>query len=111
LGKPRTTEDARQMLERLSGRTHSVVTGVALIRLPDAERRQFVEVTQVHFNSMSSEEITQYLASGEPFDKAGAYGIQGIAGRFIPRVEGCYFNVMGLPLSHLSRALAEIGFT
>ena len=109
LGKPRTTEDARQMLERLSGRTHAVVTGVALIRLPDAGRRQFVEVTQVHFNSMSSEEITQYLASGEPFDKAGAYGIQGMAGRFIPRVEGCYFNVMGLPLSRLSRALAEWG--
>src|SRR5207244_11520127 len=77
LGKPRTSEDARQMLEKLSGRTHSVITGVALIRLPDAERREFIETTQVHFASVSNEEIVKYLASGEPFDKAGAYAIQG----------------------------------
>ncbi|HUI76070.1 MAG TPA: Maf family protein, partial [Candidatus Acidoferrum sp.] len=110
LGKPRTTEDARQMLEQLSGRTHSVFTGVSLIRLPDAERRQFVEVTQVHLASVSSEEVTRYLASGEPFDKAGAYAIQGRAGRFIPRIEGCYFNVVGLPLAHLCRTLVELGW-
>jgi nucleoside triphosphate pyrophosphatase len=110
LGKPRTTEDARQMLEKLSGRTHSVVTGVALIRLPDAERRQFVEVTQVHFGMISPDEITRYLASGEPFDKAGAYAIQGQAGRYIPRIEGCYFNVVGLPLARLCRELLELGW-
>ncbi|HUL17350.1 MAG TPA: Maf family protein [Terriglobales bacterium] len=110
LGKPRTTEDARQMLEQLSGRTHSVFTGVSLIRLPDAERRQFVEVTQVHFASVSSEEVTRYLSSGEPFDKAGAYAIQGRAGRFIPRIEGCYFNVVGLPLARLCRTLSEMGW-
>ena len=111
LGKPRTTDDARQMLEKLSGRTHSVVTGVALIRLPDAERRQFVEITQVHFATLSEQDIVRYLASGEPFDKAGAYAIQGMAGRFIPRVEGCYFNVVGLPLARLCRELADLGWS
>jgi septum formation protein len=111
LGKPRTTEDVRQMLEKLSGRTHSVITGVALIRLPDAERREFVEVTQVQFASMSGDEILRYLGSGEPFDKAGAYAIQGQAGRYIPRIDGCYFNVVGLPLARLYHALTELGWS
>ena len=111
LGKPRTTEDARQMLEKLSGRTHSVLTGVSLIRLPDTEHREFLETTHVHFNSVEPEEILRYLASGEPFDKAGAYAIQGRAGRYIPRVEGCYFNVVGLPLARLMHALAELGWS
>jgi len=111
LGKPRTTQDARQMLEKLSGRTHSVLTGVTLIRLPDAERRQFVEVTQVHFTALSDQDIVRYLASGEAFDKAGAYAIQGMAGRFIPRIEGCYFNVVGLPLARLCRELADLGWS
>jgi len=111
LGKPRTTDDARQMLEKLSGRTHSVVTGVTLIRLPDAERKQFVEITNVQFAQLSREDILRYLASGEPFDKAGAYGIQGMAGKFVPRIEGCYFNVVGLPLAHLCRALSELGWS
>jgi septum formation protein len=110
LGKPRTSDDARQMLEKLSGRTHSVVTGVALIRLPDAERREFIETTQVHFASVSQDEIAKYLASGEPFDKAGAYAIQGLGGRFIPRIDGCYFNVVGLPLARLCKELAELGW-
>jgi len=111
LGKPRTSEDARQMLEKLSGRTHTVLTGVALIRLPDAERREFVEATQVHFASISNDEILKYLSSGEPFDKAGAYAIQGLAGRYIPRIDGCYFNVVGLPLARLCKELAELGWT
>jgi septum formation protein len=110
LGKPRTSEDARQMLEKLSGRTHSVMTGVALIRLPDVERREFIETTQVHFASISNEEIVKYLSSGEPFDKAGAYAIQGLGGRFIPRIDGCYFNVVGLPLSRLCKELEELGW-
>jgi septum formation protein len=110
LGKPRTSEDARQMLEKLSGRTHSVMTGVALIRLPDAERREFIETTQVHFASVSKGEIVKYLASGEPFDKAGAYAIQGHGGRFIPRIDGCYFNVVGLPLARLWRELSLLGW-
>jgi septum formation protein len=111
LGKPRTSEDARQMLEKLSGRTHTVLTGVTLIRLPDVERREFVEATQVHFALISNEEILKYLASGEAFDKAGSYAIQGMAGRFIPRIDGCYFNVVGLPLTRLCKELAELGWT
>jgi septum formation protein len=111
LGKPRSTEDARHILQILSGRTHTVLTGVSLIRLPDAERRQFVESTQVTFSTLSAEEISDYLNSGEPFDKAGAYAIQGIAARFIPRIEGCYYNVMGLPLAHLLMHLRDFGWS
>jgi len=111
LGKPRSTDEARRMLEQFSGRTHAVVTGVALIRLPDVERRSFVESTLVHFDSLSPDDITRYLATEEPYDKAGAYAIQGRAGRYIPRIEGCYFNVVGLPLAHLCRALAELGWS
>jgi septum formation protein len=110
-GKPRTSEDARQMLEKFSNRTHSVITGVSLIRLPDAERRSFVETTQVQFASLSEEDITAYLASEELYDKAGAYGIQGRAGRYVPRIEGCYFNVVGLPLARLYHELKELGWS
>jgi len=105
------TDLVRQMLEKLSGRTHNVITGIALVRLPDVERREFTEITQVHFTSLADKEIVKYLASGEPFDKAGAYAIQGIAGRFIPRIDGCYFNVVGLPLARLCRELATLGWT
>jgi len=111
LGKPRSTEDARKMLEQLSGRTHSVLTGVTLIRLPDAESRSFLESTLVHFAQLSEDDITQYLATDEPYDKAGSYAIQGRAGRYIPRIEGCYFNVVGLPLARLTRTLAELGWS
>jgi septum formation protein len=110
LGKPRSTGDARHMLQSLSGMTHSVITGVSLVRLPDVERRSFVEVTRVQFATLTSEEIEEYLATGEPFDKAGGYAIQGRAGRFIPRIEGCYFNVVGLPLARLARELADLGY-
>jgi septum formation protein len=110
-GKPRSSDDARHMLEKLSGRTHAVLTGVALIRLPDAERITFVETTLVHFAKLDEDEITRYLATGEPHDKAGAYGIQGRAGRYIPRIEGCYFNVVGLPLARLQQALTELGWS
>jgi septum formation protein len=110
-GKPRSSDNARHMLEKLSGHTHSVVTGVALIRLPDVERRSIIETTHVHFAKLSPEDISRYLASGEPFDKAGAYAIQGRAGRYIPRVEGCYFNVVGLPLARLNQSLIELGWS
>jgi nucleoside triphosphate pyrophosphatase len=110
-GKPRSSDDARHMLEKLSGRTHAVVTGVALIRLPGAERLTFAESTLVHFAMLSAEEISRYLATGEPHDKAGAYAIQGRAGRYIPRIEGCYFNVVGLPLARLQHALTELGWS
>jgi len=110
-GKPRSSDDARRMLTKLSGRSHSVLTGVAVVRLPDAERISFVETTLVQFAPLSDEEITRYLATGEPYDKAGAYAIQGYAARYIPRIEGCYFNVVGLPLSRLQQALTELGWT
>ena len=110
-GKPRSTDDARRMLEALSGHTHTVVTGVALIRLPDAERRTFFDSTLVQFAPLTEEDITRYLATGEPRDKAGGYAIQGHAGRFIPRIEGCYFNVVGLPLARLQHALTELGWS
>jgi septum formation protein len=78
--------------------------------LPDGERRSFVEATRVQFSTLTPEDIEDYLATGEPFDKAGGYAIQGRAGRFIPRIEGCYFNVVGLPLARLARELAELGY-
>ena len=109
-GKPRSSEDARRMLKKLSGRTHTVLTGVALVRLPNVERLTFVESTLVEFAPLSDEEITRYLSTGEPHDKAGAYAIQGYAGRYIPRIAGCYFNVVGLPLASLQHALSELGW-
>jgi len=111
LGKPRSTDEARRMLEMLSGRTHSVITGMSILRLPEMERRQFVETTLVHFARLSSEDLSRYLATGEPFDKAGAYAIQGHAGRYIPRIEGCYFNVVGLPIARVVAALRELGWS
>jgi septum formation protein len=111
LGKPRSTDDARRMLQLFSGRTHSVVTGVSMIRLPEMERRQFVETTLVTFAPLSSADISRYLATDEPYDKAGAYAIQGHAGRYIPRIEGCYFNVVGLPLARVVATLQELGWT
>lgn len=110
-GKPRTADDARHMLEQLSGRTHAVITGVTLIRLPDTERRTFVESTLVHFAQLDPEEITRYLATEEPHDKAGAYAIQGRAGRYISRIEGDYFNVVGLPLARVTQALGDLGWS
>ena len=109
-GKPRTFDDARAMLEKLSGRTHAVLTGVALLRLPETQRICFVDSTLVTVRKLSAEQITAYLSTGEPLDKAGAYAIQGHAGRFIPRIEGCYFNVVGLPLARLTEALAQLGW-
>jgi septum formation protein len=110
LGKPSSMEDARHMLQQLSGRTHSVLTGVAMVRLPDGERRQFIESTLVHFRPITDEELSSYLATEESFDKAGAYAIQGQAGRYIPRIEGCYFNVVGLPLSRVLTDLKTLGW-
>jgi nucleoside triphosphate pyrophosphatase len=111
LGKPRSTDDARRMLELFSGRVHSVITGVSLVRLPEMQRRKFVESTLVTFAPLSSNDISRYLATDEPYDKAGAYAIQGVAGRYIPRIEGCYFNVVGLPLARVVENLKELGWS
>ena len=109
-GKPRDAADAREMLAALSGRTHRVLTGIFLIRLPDEVTRSGVESTSVALAPLEREEIEAYVATGEPLDKAGAYAIQGRAGRYIPRIEGCYFNVVGLPLARLHTLLCELGW-
>lgn len=105
LGKPVDAADARRMLELLSGRTHAVLTGLAAMTRKGVARA--VEITQVTFNVITDAEIAQYIAGGEPMDKAGAYGIQGYAARWIPRIEGCYFNVVGLPVARMVALLAE----
>jgi septum formation protein len=106
LGKPTDTADARRMLELLSGRTHAVLTGLAAVSARKTVRA--VEVTQVTFNELTDRDIAQYIASGEPLDKAGAYAIQGHAARWIPRIEGCYFNVVGLPIARTVALLEEV---
>jgi septum formation protein len=87
------------MLRLLSGVTHRVITGVCIVRAPDRVEALAHETTFVTFRSLDNDELQDYLASGEPFDKAGAYGIQGLASKFVTRVEGCYFNVVGLPVA------------
>lgn len=104
LAKPEDAADAARMLRMLSGRTHRVITGVALATAEGTEVA--AEVTAVRFVALAEEEIAAYVATGEPMDKAGAYAIQGGAAKWIPRIEGCYFNVVGLPLA-LVRAMLE----
>jgi septum formation protein len=103
LAKPADAMDAARMLRLLSGRTHRVMTGVAVVS--KARTEVAAEVTGVRFVTLSDAEIAAYVATGEPMDKAGAYAIQGRAGRWIPRVEGCYFNVVGLPLALVTTML------
>lgn len=110
LGKPQSHQDARKMLAKLSGRTHRVVTSIAAIRLPDHAQAIATVSTRVRFARLSANEIAEYVKSGEPLDKAGAYGIQGIGGRFIEKIDGCYFNVVGLPLARLYRMLIQLGW-
>lgn len=110
LGKPESPEDARRMLCLLSGTVHEVHTGLAVARRLGAMEAVVEEITRVTFAPLSEEEIESYIATGEPFDKAGAYGIQGIGGRYVTRIEGCYFNVMGLPLARLWLLLREFGW-
>jgi septum formation protein len=105
LGKPIDAADARRMLHLLSGRTHAVLTGLAAITSLRTVRD--VEITQVTFNQLTDAEIAAYIATGEPLDKAGAYAIQGYAARWIPRIEGCYFNVVGLPIARAVSLIAE----
>ena len=106
LGKPADSADARRMLELLSGRTHAVLTGVAAITAKKTVRD--LDITQVTFDVITDAEIGRYVSSGEPLDKAGAYAIQGYAARWIPRIEGCYFNVVGLPIARTITLLAQV---
>jgi septum formation protein len=106
MGKPRDAADATRMLIALSGRGHDVLTGVCLLR----GEKLFTEMTKttVWFASLSDAEIAWYVASGEPMDKAGAYAIQGLASRFVDRIEGSYSNVVGLPVSVVYRLLESL---
>ncbi len=107
LGKPKDAADAVRMLTELSGRTHKVLTGVAV----SFQGRQLAEVceTEVIFRTLTAAEIADYVATGEPLDKAGAYGIQGRGAVFVEKINGCYNNVVGLPLTRLHLMLAKLG--
>lgn len=107
LGKPKDATDAVRMLTELSGRTHKVLTGVAV----SFDGRQLAEVceTEVIFRTLTAAEIADYVATGEPLDKAGAYGIQGRGAVFVEKINGCYNNVVGLPLTRLHLMLAKLG--
>ena len=106
LGKPHSPEEAVQMLSLLSGRDHQVMTGITVLR---ADRYQSItEVTDIHFRPLSQKEIARYVASGEPMDKAGAYGIQGGAALFAEKMVGDYYNVMGLPVCRLWQLLSQL---
>jgi septum formation protein len=107
LGKPRDEEDARRMLRKLSGRWHDVLTGIALVRAENKRSLVAHERTRVLFAEMSEEEIAWYVATGEPMDKAGAYAVQGRAALFISKLDGDYWNVVGLPLRSVYRLLRE----
>ena len=106
LGKPRSPEEAAAMLADLSGRDHQVMTGVTVVRGERSET--FTEVTDLHFRPLSEEEISDYVATGEPMDKAGSYGIQGGAALFCTRMVGDYYNVMGLPVCRLGEVLRRM---
>lgn len=105
IGKPKDEADAFEILKKLSGRTHKVITGCAVIGKNG--EKSFSQITEVDFYTMSDDEILDYIKTGEPMDKAGAYGIQGFAARFIKEIRGDYFNVVGLPVSMLYRALRK----
>ncbi|MGI6553443.1 MAG: Maf family protein [Bacillota bacterium] len=110
LGKPAFEAEAKEMLELLSGRKHQVISGLALVEAATGKHWLAHEVTGVWFRILEPEEIESYIATGEPFDKAGAYGIQGLGAVFVEKIEGCYFNVVGLPLARLYLLLKEAGF-
>ncbi len=106
LGKPADRDEAKSMLRLLSGRAHDVLTGVCL--LDSGACRTFVERTVVRFKELGDQEVQAYVDSGEPLDKAGAYGIQGAASKFVERIEGCYFNVVGLPIARVHAILQSL---
>lgn len=108
-GKPKDAEDARRMLRALRGRLHEVITGVALVEAAARWEVSEAVVTRVRMAEYGEPEIEAYLATGEPYDKAGAYAVQGAGGRLVAQVDGCYTNVVGLPLSTTRRLLADWG--
>lgn len=106
LGKPHSPEHARQMLQLLSGRSHQVMTGLTVLR--GNQIHSYTEVTDVYFRALSAQEISDYIASGDPMDKAGAYGIQNGAALFVEKIDGDYYNVVGLPVCRLHQMLTRI---
>lgn len=109
LGKPRDKDDAVRMLKQLSGRSHQVFTGVSLVQVPGDSVRTIHTVTDVHFRDLDLSEIEAYVETGEPMDKAGAYALQGVASAFVRKIEGCYTNVIGLPVPDTVALLREHG--
>lgn len=109
LGKPGSAPEATEMLRLLNGRTHEVISGVAVVQAPGGREEVASELTRVTFRELAPEEIAAYVASGEPLDKAGGYGIQGRGALLVSRIEGCYFNVVGLPLVCLAELLRDFG--
>ena len=110
LGKPRDVADAARMLRALSGRTHDVVTGLALVEAPSGREETLAVTTRVTMIDASDEEIAAYVATGEPLDKAGAYAVQGRGARLVARVDGCFTNVVGLPVETVRRLLERWNF-
>jgi septum formation protein len=108
LGKPSGPFDAIRMLRMLSGQTHEVITAICLVRAPHEIAALRHETTFVTFGTLNEEEIRAYVASREPFDKAGAYAIQGLAAKFVTGISGCYFNVVGLPVPLLYKTLKTL---
>lgn len=109
LGKPKDAEDAFETLKSLSGKWHEVITGLCVYRASDKKFIEDYEITRVKMADNSDEFIRSYIATGEPFDKAGSYGIQGYGALLVEKIEGCYFNVMGLPIYKLSSILRQQG--
>lgn len=109
LGKPTTSVEAEKMLRSLSGQEHLVFSGLAVVDGKTGQQQLGHEITRVHFQQLTVPEINSYIASGEPFDKAGGYGIQGKGGLFVEKIDGCYFNVVGLPIHLLYRFLKKMG--
>jgi septum formation protein len=110
LGKPRSKAEARKMLNLLSGRAHSVISGIAVVRMPERSVLTAAETTAVTFRKLGEAEIEEYVAGPEPYDKAGAYGIQEQASIFVSRVSGCLLNVVGLPVPLLLELLRKSGW-
>lgn len=110
LGKPTNAEDAARILSMLSGKVHEVITGVAVISKPEEHPLFALQVSEVEFAALTNEQINAYIASGEPFGKAGAYGIQGLASAFICSIKGSYSGIMGLPLYETAQLLARAQF-
>ena len=109
LTKPKDGEDAKKILSSLSGKWHSVLTGVTVMNTKNAKSESFFVETKVHFIDLTNEAIDAYVKTGEPLDKAGAYGIQGKGALFVDAISGDYFNVVGLPVAHLARELRRLG--